>query len=401
MRKNKFQNYKKIAAILLLLGLSTFLALHVSSIQAQSDVTVTYGSFLDLNDNNCKTNNSNAEDLSQSEKSRYDDGEGITKGNRRIYKSTQLDHCCFEAVSGKATGEKIYPGSCKDAIVPSAASPFFVTTGGNLHYEFGIARKEPSFDGSGIGGEKASFPSEFTYSTWQNVPSGLEGDLSYSDYLLSDYAEASRQTPGYSGFGSDWYEYLKNLTAVNATLTTTDVSSISGNFNSNFTADLGGQALEGALLREGDLDVEANSTCNGRYLIFVAGDLTINPSVELANTSASANPINACMFVVQGVTTIKDNANGADGITIDGQAYDLLQLGLIAHGGLVVEHENGQAGLAVDGLLAGSYADLQRDIGSEKPSIWVNYDPRYSTAFQDELRLTTFYTREKNYQPDQ
>lgn len=93
--------------------------------------------------------------------------------------------------------------------------------------------------------------------------------------------------------------------------------------------------------RDGDLDVDNNFVCNGKSVVFVDGNLTIDPDID--NVSVNRD---ACIFVVSGDV----NVTSGDYHSTSGLEYDQLNALIIADGVITLESDGGVSGSRKDGL---------------------------------------------------
>ncbi len=313
----------------------------------------------------------------------FDKGKGVSFGGNIIYKSNKKYHCCYEQ---KMKGNE--PKGCDDVQLNFRpdVDPWFATSQGNVYSELASVPVGQPKSGYFKSNGNVAKPSEYTFSSISEINNSNE--VSYNNYVITNYKSPSTKPPRLSGFAS-WYEYMKRLVPLNASLISKSVSNISGSMKSTLGS------VEGAFITNNNVKISSGTSCDGRFILFVEKDLVISPSFKLANSDI--NQKQACLFIVNGKTTVKDDVGGSGGITIDSKKYDLLQIGVISTGELYMEYDKG-AGLKVEGFLSGSGGNLQRDIDEENyPSVWTEYDPRYVELFKKELKQLKYSINEKGY----
>lgn len=162
------------------------------------------------------------------------------------------------------------------------------------------------------------------------------------------------------------------------------------------------------LKREGNLSVSAGFKCDREAVIFVSGNLELNPAITI-----SGGAKNGCIFVVGGNVTFKDGTNQSAGSAFP--KYDLFQAFVIADGKAIFERapqsQNISDGLKIDGgviALGGSDADpsvqwlrsLQLADNNEYPSVAIHLDPRYIFIAPDFFDgVFDSYVKETGFKP--
>jgi hypothetical protein len=280
------------------------------------------------------------------------------------------------------------------------------TSGGSFYIKFGKV-----FPGSPSAGYFAENPntsstSEFTFSSKMSQASVQTGsitaeDLSYETFTLFDYSSSALDPPALSGFDG-WYGYLKKLAEVNVFDENVQSFSTPSQPASTLAGDLSSYFPPGAnpnvYTINGNVTLQAGAVCNTKALVYIEGDFTIEPNLTIQDKTVVLDGPDvtgqACLFVVNGNTTIKPG--GAGGAT-EGGTFDLLEIGLISQGKTLIEYDGNDA-LKIDGFIGGRYGDFQRHTADQdKPSVWINYDPRYMQIFKEELKINRFSTKEKGF----
>jgi hypothetical protein len=311
------------------------------------------------------------------------------------YLSSKLYHCCFEQ-----TAKGNNPVSCANVTLDQRAGdkdPWIASSNGSVYYKFGQFPNKAATTGVFSGANAPDgFSSEYVYSTgMQQANLSNTSRLSASSMVLLNYADASVNPPALSGFKS-WYSYLKRTVEVNGfTITSSNVSSWTGKVKTK----VGKSEAIYEITPTGGVFTLDDVECDGKYLTFVNGSLVINPKYDIAAANLSIDKKVGCMYVVKGNVTIGTTANTANRINVDSTSYDLIRAAIISDGFIEANFVS-NVGLKVEGLLAGSGANYQRQlVDNQYPSVWVEYDPRYAELFKNELKITRFSTREKGFVP--
>jgi hypothetical protein len=377
---------KKLFKFLVFSGLLVGVIWFVASVKPTTiaAANVTYKSLF-ANDN-C-TLASGTTTIPDAKLAEFDAGKGVdVTGIGRVYKASSIYLCCYEQYV-----KNVHPASCANHVPTHTAGsldPWFASSQGDIYTRFGVPYSKTPTSGFFLTNPKQSKVAEFTYSSAQNP--ATRTNLSYSNYLLLDYDSPSTRPPVLSGF-TGWYDYTKRLVEVNTGITAKPaLTTISG----NITGAIGTTA--GAFSAPGNVTISAGAVCNTRAIIFVEGNLTINPSFKLLTPTAQQ----ACLFIVKGnVSITAGNAATVGGVAADSIRYDLLQIGVISQSEITTAVD-GSEGLKVEGFLSAQGTNFMRDTtNANYPSIWVEYDPRYIEYFKEELKLLKFSTREKGFVP--
>lgn len=128
----------------------------------------------------------------------------------------------------------------------------------------------------------------------------------------------------------------------------------------------------------GNVVVNSGFTCDRSAIIFVGGNLTINPNLNTGNANKDA-----CMFVVNGSTTINSGAATAD-------MYHVVDAHIISNGDITVQG-SGNKGLIVKGGLISDDGTVSisrhMDVGDRStfPSLALIAHPKYGYLAKDAL----------------
>ncbi len=189
------------------------------------------------------------------------------------------------------------------------------------------------------------------------------GEASFQDpqWKSSDYEN--------SHAGSDWYGALEFLASQSICHDQADAGECAYVEGAGIGAALSGDdgiyyVSDGATLSDGD-------TCDGSKVIFVAGDLNVEPQF---NVNYDAD--DACLFVVSGgvdfLLTGHDGADPAD--------PDVVNAAFIVDGTFNVPDDNDDR-LEIKGFVIANEVSFGRDLGfdwnTEYPAEYIEYDPRY------------------------
>ncbi len=209
-------------------------------------------------------------------------------------------------------------------------------------------------------------------------------------YLLINYSDKNTINP------ETWYSVLKDNLMSNSRINVVDITSYPQppappsliNNNSPRVFNL-----------LGSLEIPANSTCSSQDLVFISGDLTINPPFKID----PSKPQSACMFVVKGTVNINegldapDNRDKIDAFIVAKNINIPLDSneGLIIKGGLILTSESTEVG----------YENIfKRNVNSSIvanpiPSELIEYEgARYIFAFGDILRSPSILSiKESSY----
>jgi hypothetical protein len=317
--------------------------------------------------------------IPDSQESDFDAGIGVKVPGQTIYKSNKLDYCCFDFPD--ASG-------CEDLIIKpnaNAKDPWFSTYQSTVYLKNmgSVSPGTPSAGYFSINPNEAKI-SEFTFSSENDAP-GNTTNYSHNNQLLFGYSNPAVNPPALSNF-ENWFDYLKKLVEVNTGTDTFQTINQGLPTNTN-----NGNVFYNA----GNHTVTSNTFCSVGAIIFVQGNLTLEPNVQITNPHISQEQ--ACLFIVEGDVYIEPPSSGVPPINLDGNLYDLLELGIISSGKVEIK-QNVTTGLKIEGMITARSINTQRDIDDENyPSFIVEYDPRYMEVFKDELKVLKYSTREKGF----
>jgi hypothetical protein len=197
--------------------------------------------------------------------------------------------------------------------------------------------------------------------------------------------------PEISG-GSDWYSYLLEQVNSVSRVTTLELTEINGSMSGALSGALG---LRKFVQTTGNLNIVSNSSCDIDAIVFVNGNLNLEPDFLRPAD-------NSCIFIANGSITIGGGAYASNGVTGSTPArYDRVEAFLVASGGILTSNDLPGGGEVADGLIvkggvfAGSLT-LGRDLGTRnisQPSEAFLYDPSFSVDFARELAIRTFSIR--------
>ncbi len=372
---------KKILAVIFLSGLVVFLLGAESDTNKLIAANVTYYSYHEDGDPGSCNNiiGGQSASIPDSQESDFDSGMGIKTAGRTVYKSNVIDYCCYEFPDADG---------CEDlSITPNlnARDPWFSTYQSTVYLK-NMGSVNPGNPSSGyfVNNPEEARISEFTFSSNNSAPANTS-NYSHNSQLLFDYSNPAVKPPALSNF-DDWFDYLKKLVEVNTGTDTFQAitQGLPPNTNSG-----------NVFYNAGNHTVTSNTFCSVGAIIFVQGNLSIEPNVQITNPHISQEQ--ACLFIVKGDVYIEPPSGGAPPINLDGKLYDLLELGIISSGSIEIK-SNSTTGLKIEGMVTAQSINTQRDVDSEDhPSFMVDYDPRYQEIFKDELKVLKYSTREKGF----
>lgn len=211
------------------------------------------------------------------------------------------------------------------------------------------------------------------------------------DTYVTDYADGQLFPPPVSG-QTQWYEFMYDLVSSQAVVTNTGLASISGNFSGGGAYNVPVSSTR-FFRHTGNLTVQSNSTCNIKAIIFVQGNLTVNP--DLNRTTG-----NGCMFVVNGNITIGNGTYKSAGLPVTASSlYDRVNAAFVTDGAFNTLLDWPGAGQLADALfLKGSITantvSFKRDLGKAsnyaQPAEAFEYDPFFITTFRVQLSSRKF-----------
>jgi hypothetical protein len=229
-----------------------------------------------------------------------------------------------------------------------------------------------------------------SYSVVTNTGALPVSNISKNGYYAIGYEDNIMDPPEITG-DSNWYTYLFDQVNSISRITTLDISTINASVASSLSGALG---LRKFVQTTGNLQVSSNTNCDIDAIVFVNGNLTIEP--DLLRTSGSS-----CIFVANGSVTIGNGTYKSGGVGGSSPAiYDRVEAFIVSNGAFITTQDLG-SGAVNDGLLlkgglfAGS-TTLGRDLGTRntsQPSEVFIYDPSYTVDFAKELAIRTFSIR--------
>lgn len=248
------------------------------------------------------------------------------------------------------------------------------------------------------------FGSDDSYLGMYSVISGNENLVnsrqSKFHYYTTNYNDLNVDASSF-GNSSSWYDYLYNLVAGQVTLTTLSTTFIPQN------SDLAGQLGVAENTRNfvlvsnnsnNDLTISSGFSCNANTVIFVPGQLTIEPSM-------SRTVSGGCLFITKGNILITSGANTPPLQTRPNGAssYDNVDGFFITDGQFITTADTPSnrpsEGLFIKGGVVASTVDLKRTLGVSnnnlQPSEVIYYDPYYIQIFRDVLSDRLYSIRAK------
>jgi len=230
-----------------------------------------------------------------------------------------------------------------------------------------------------------------TYSVLTNTGTLPADRISKYGYYTLGYDDLIMNPPEISG-GSDWYSYLLEQVNSVSRVTTLELTEINGSMSGALSGALG---LRKFVQTTGNLNIVSNSSCDIDAIVFVNGNLNLEPDFLRPAD-------NSCIFIANGSITIGGGAYASNGVTGSTPArYDRVEAFLVASGGILTSNDLPGGGEVADGLIvkggvfAGSLT-LGRDLGTRnisQPSEAFLYDPSFSVDFARELAIRTFSIR--------
>ena len=120
----------------------------------------------------------------------------------------------------------------------------------------------------------------------------------------------------------------------------------------------------------GNLISSENFTCDKKTLLFVEGNLTINPPLKNSVGTDALSPSNGCIFIVNGNIYIQQGTNASSSSFM----YDKVNGYLFANGKIIIKDEIGKRGQA-DPLIDGVYINggLQSSYAEDKSISFERY----------------------------
>ncbi|MFS8131338.1 MAG: hypothetical protein ACMG57_05170 [Candidatus Dojkabacteria bacterium] len=268
----------------------------------------------------------------------------------------------------------------------------------------------------------ASFNIPFTTSTGNSYfvqngaisGTGTNADGTVSKYsesvlnYLDDAVNAPHSTTGI------WYDYLLDLVTRNAitavatkpskTISSTMSSGLVVAANSKYAAEI-----------TGDLTITSKTACDLRAIVFVRGNLSIDPDFTITAAPATT-PIynqlyNGCIFIVKGnVNITKGQPKTVQPMASPTLAsYDVVNAFILSDGTFNVPADPQGTGQKGDGLyinggvvarntVVSGVTTIKRDINQQgnnlQPATFFNLDPRIKLTFGDDFASRDYAVRE-------
>lgn len=226
----------------------------------------------------------------------------------------------------------------------------------------------------------------------------LTARQSKAGLFTDNYDDLKRLPPAVTG-EIQWFDTLFASAGANNTVVNSADTNLTGTFSSNYGLPANTKRVFFHNLNGGTLNVAANATCDYRAIIFVNGNIVVNPNLNKSGT-------NACMFIATGNITIAAGTYKSAGLPAGSLAnYDYVYGFFVADGSFITQRDwTGVVGQLADGLyLRGSVVanivNFDRDLGSSnnnaQPAEVIEYDPLYLNTFRNDLSLKRFSLREQ------
>lgn len=203
--------------------------------------------------------------------------------------------------------------------------------------------------------------------------------ISENDYRDTSYNDIGVNPSEFLTDTDSWFTYLYSKVSAKGPIPKITSSTISGNLSTAFST-----SANSAVNRErrGNLRINANTVCDIKGVIFVRGNLVVDPDLRINNNQ------NGCIYIVSGNITILQGSrkNSPDLISIEPTDYDILEGFFISDGTFITEEDDFNNGRKADGVfLRGGVItqsiSLQRFLEGfndvvQPSEIFIN-DPRY------------------------
>ncbi len=182
-----------------------------------------------------------------------------------------------------------------------------------------------------VGYNSTSFLSQYTVTAGSTTIAS--GTISrFNEFIYQYFNDATKLPPGSTK--TKWYEHLldranKNNASIDTSITRT---TLSGNLSSSSTGLGGPPGSKKIWLLNNNITIQQGTVCDIQALIFVNGNLTLNPDFIDLGT-------NGCMFIVAGNVIVKQGQTKSSVAKTDaGNAlYDILEGHFIVDGEIKVE----------------------------------------------------------------
>ncbi|MEO6729443.1 MAG: hypothetical protein ABIM99_05995 [Candidatus Dojkabacteria bacterium] len=295
-------------------------------------------------------------------------------------------------------------------------TPWILGQNGDISGRGGIAKTRiPPLGNFTVPFTSQTGPAYFSnYSSISGTNTNALGTISKYSFALNTYLDDSIMSP-HDSTGL-WYDYLldkvsKNQKTTIVTIPATIPKTISATMSSGLAV---GKDAKAAVEITGDLIVNSATKCDLKAIVFVRGNLSINPDFTIATappTSPVVNQLyNGCMFIVKGnvnigLGTAKTNLPTASATQA---SYDQIDAFIITDGIFSAPVDGHGAGKKGDGLYvngglvarvtANPNSTIKRDIVQEgnnlQPAMLFNLDPRMKIMFAEDFASRDYEIRE-------
>ena len=122
----------------------------------------------------------------------------------------------------------------------------------------------------------------------------------------------------------------------------------------------------------GDVSIDPNFACNKRSLMFINGNLTINPPLKNLTGTDTLSSKNGCIFVVSGNVNISEGGDASENNT--SFKYDNVNGYILADGQIIINDESSKRDPNTNPIIDGVYINggLQ-SLGNEKSIVFKRY----------------------------
>lgn len=338
-------------------------------------------------------NNSNY--LASPTRNYTDNGTGV--GNTYTHRLDVIDRGCnFTSTSTTVT----------------APSPWLMTYQGNTSANGGFALAIP---------DNPTFTVPFSTDTgtpYLSTFGALSGDsripparISKTTTFATTYTNDAVKPPTSSGFTS-WFDYAADRVRKNNAGRTDywmneytnpgPTPNVGGDYYTKSIADwiIIPKNSRFVYFMNGDQDLLDGSICDVKLILFISGNLRINPDITTTGD-------NGCLIFVKGNVTVLPGTKKPN-ISLGSAAapnYDAINLYIVTDGTFTTNTDNAPGagnqweGLYINGGLNAQQVNFARDLNyapnATNPSIVVKYDPRYQILFGNDLGVKTYSFREQ------
>lgn len=235
----------------------------------------------------------------------------------------------------------------------------------------------------------------------------LSTRISKYTQILNGYDDWNAKPPRLTN-KDNWYDYLHELVSKNTgTIANSTFQGQAGANNGlpsqiKVSSALGVNPYEKKHVEiNGDLSIPEGTICDTQSIIFIDGNLTINPTLEIENAPDGTQM--GCMFVVNGNVTIEKGEYANQGNSASPVEYDTVKGFFIVNGDFsVLPNDSNQIdAMYIKGGVIADQANFERNLhlldNANQPSELIRFDARYSNIFREDLRSVRFSIREKNF----